>query len=61
MPKKPVSVTFGCHQPELQYAFQNGTTAAFTQGEFTTSDPEQIAELDAEVASEHPQIFRKES
>ena len=43
--------------PSCKYIFKNGKEAAFVGGIFDTDIPQEVAELEAEVAAGHPQIF----
>jgi hypothetical protein len=43
--------------PSINYVFRNGKPAIFVQGRFSTGVPDEIAELDDEIAKGHPHIF----
>lgn len=49
---------FQATMPSVNYIFGNGKPAIFVQGFYRTDVPWEIAELDAEIASHHPHIFR---
>lgn len=44
-------------QPFFRYIFKDGSEAAFVGGRYLTDNPEEIKQLDAEVASAHPFIY----
>lgn len=48
---------YSCNVPSSRYVFKNGKIANFIGGIYTTHIEQEIAELDFEVANDHPNIF----
>lgn len=59
-PTAQEKIVYSCSTPSCTYFFKDGKPATFIRGRFITSNPSQIAELDHEIANNHPTISRGE-